>query len=226
MLNQTTLTAKVTLIAAVLAILGASLAPATAFAHHKRGKGVRVGGYFIYAAIDTSKHPVPECPGLSGRTHLNINVKRNERDPDRHALLRIHVSPPDKKGRVWLYEPNTKTCKRTKFVYKQIRRLFKKENLKASARVIGAVFARIVAAFGVAAVAAGGVMAGGVMAGGVMVPLFINYCTLPPSLYELLERMGICKDGWPAGLTDSQGQSIALPLVVPQDTWVRRMQLV
>jgi len=50
--------------------------------------------YEVEIAVDCTKHPIPACPGLSGKKHLNIKVwRKGSRDSswkqinDLHALV-------------------------------------------------------------------------------------------------------------------------------------------
>ena len=129
--------ARIALIMAVMAILSGSLVPAIASANsgtehlqvkggHQEGTKLRLGIIFIYAALDTSKHPIQRCKAVSRKIHYNINVKWRDRDPDSKAILRLHITPPNKKE-VALYESKTGLCASIKLkeMQKTVGKMFK-----------------------------------------------------------------------------------------------------
>ena len=69
-----------------------------------------VGPFFVYAAFDQYGHPVSRCKKMDGLPHLNLNIKLNEHDHDKNALLRFHITRPDQNNRVILYESTTGIC--------------------------------------------------------------------------------------------------------------------
>ena len=116
----------------ILILIGISAVPATVSAEHKWHRSIEIGDTFVYMAYDSPGHPIPRCPGLSNRPHLNVNVKRDKRDRDTEALLRLHISIPDNKGKIWIYEGVSKKCIGTNNMSKEIHKIFKKVKVSMS----------------------------------------------------------------------------------------------
>ena len=113
---------RVMLFVAVIAILGASLIPAaanadagagrkSATAEHRGGKTIPLGILWLYMSYDTG-HPIPCKYFAKNNKHFNFNLKWKADDPDKKAILRLHMSPPNSK-RFAVYEANSRICAQT-----------------------------------------------------------------------------------------------------------------
>ena len=113
---------RVVMVLAVVAILGAALVPADASAdtgsghrsvtaEHRGGKTIPLGILWLYMAYDTG-HPLPCKYFAKNNRHFNFNLKWKANDPDRKAILRLHMSPPNN-NRFAVYEANSRICAQT-----------------------------------------------------------------------------------------------------------------
>ena len=69
-----------------------------------------VGPFFVYAAFDTPGHKIARCKRMNNKPHYNINVKWHHSHPDAKAIMKLHVTKPDKTGAVFIYESKTGIC--------------------------------------------------------------------------------------------------------------------
>ena len=99
----------VTLIVAVVAIMGGTVLPSKveAAGGHKHGVTMKTNEYFIYAALDKGKHEVKNCSFVSGKVHFNIYVK----DFDSRSSLSLHITTINKKGEIGFYESSSGICR-------------------------------------------------------------------------------------------------------------------
>ena len=62
-------------------------------------------------SFDTG-HPLPCRYFSKNNKHFNFNLKWKKNDPDKKAILRLHMSPPNSK-RFAVYEVNSQICTQT-----------------------------------------------------------------------------------------------------------------
>ena len=108
--------AGMTLLVAVIAILGATTVPQANASGTKGQQVVRMQEeqFAVYAAFDGSGHRVPECElfYLNGdrdksKPHVNLDVRWHLENATGDTILELHVTVPDPKGNVHVYAPRS-----------------------------------------------------------------------------------------------------------------------
>ena len=109
--------AGITLLVAVIVILGAATVPQMANASGAKGREavtIQKEQFAVYAAFDGSGHRVPDCelfyldgdPDKS-KPHVNLDVRWHQENMTGDIILGLHLTIPDPEGNVHVYAPRS-----------------------------------------------------------------------------------------------------------------------